>query len=253
MSGSWAVITGASSGLGVEYAERLAREGANVLLVARRQGHLDEVAGRVRARYGVLAETFPVDLTDPAGRAALIARLAALDVSHLVNNAGFGTMGRFHETDPGRMGQEMELNTVALTELTRAVVPGMVARGSGAVVQVASTAAFQPIPTMAVYAATKAYVMRLGIALWEELHETGVRVVVICPGPTETEFFATAGNDSVMRLRRTPPQVVDTTMRALQAHRPIVVDGWANAAMAFATRFAPVRLQARLARRVATI
>lgn len=243
---------GASSGLGVEFAERLAADGANVLLVARRADLLEAVAERVRSHFGVLAETHPADLTDPAQRAALVTRMAELDVSHLVNNAGFGTMGAFAEIEPERMSQEMELNMVALTELTRAVVPGMVARGSGAIIQVASTAAFQPIPTMAVYAATKAYVKRLGVALWEELRETGVRVVVICPGPTETEFFATAGDDAVMRRRRTPAQVVETTMRALAAHRPLVVDGLPNAAMALATRLAPVALQARLARVVAS-
>lgn len=246
------MITGASSGLGVEYADRLAGEGTNVLLVARRTGHLEEVAEDIRARHGVEAEAHPADLTLAGERAELIRRMSELDVSHLVNNAGFGTMGNFHETDPGRIDQEVQLNVMALTDLTRAVVPGMVARGAGAVIQVASTAAFQPLPTMAVYAATKAYVLRFGTALWEELHSTGVRVVVICPGPTDTEFFHKAGDDSVMRTRRTPGQVVDTTMRALRAHRPVAVDGLPNAAMAFATRLAPLGVQARVARRVAT-
>lgn len=252
MNDSWAVVTGASSGLGVEFADRLAAEGANLLLVARREDLLDSVAARLRSRYGVRAESHPADLTDPAARADLRKRLAELDVSHLVNNAGFGTMGAFVDADPRRMSDELELNMVALTELTRAVAPGMVHRGAGAIINVASTAAFQPIPTMAVYAATKAYVMRLGIALWEELRPTGVRVVVICPGPTATDFFATAGDDGVMRRRRTPAQVVDTTMRALAAHRPLAVDGLPNAAMALATRLTPVGIQARLARLVAS-
>lgn len=245
------MVTGASSGLGVGFAERLASEGTNVLLVARRRDLLEKVAESIRGR-GVEAEVWPADLTDRGERARLAARMAELDVSHLVNNAGFGTMGEFKDTAPDRVSDEMELNMVALTELTRSVLPHMVARGAGAVINVASTAAFQPIPTMAVYAASKAYVMRFTIALWEELYSTGVRAIVICPGPTDTEFFANAGDDGVMRRRRTIAQVVETTFAGLRAHRPMVVDGPTNAAMALATRLVPMHLQARFARLVAT-
>ena len=252
MSDSWAVVTGASSGLGVGFAERLADEGTNVLLVARRRDLLEDVAEAIRARGRVRAEVWPADLTDRAERARLVARMAELDVSHLVNNAGFGTMGEFKDAAPERVIDEMELNMVALTELTRGVLPHMVERGAGAIINVASTAAFQPIPTMAVYAASKAYVMRFTIAIWEELYSTGVRAIVICPGPTDTEFFANAGDDGVMRRRRTITQVVDTTFAGLRAHRPMVVDGPTNAAMALATRLVPMHLQARFARLVAT-
>lgn len=248
MSNPWAVVTGASSGLGVAYARRLASEGVNVVLVARTESKLRQVA---EALTGVETRVIAADLTDPADRLRVGEACADLDVSHLINNAGFGTIGEFASIEPERVSQEMALNMVAVTELARRLIPGMVARGSGAVVNVASTAAFQPIPTMAVYAATKAYVVRLSVALWQELHSTGVRVLAICPGPTETEFFANAGNADVMRSRRTPEQVVDTTWAALKAHQPVVVDGARNKAMAFATRFAPVSLQARLAREVA--
>lgn len=252
MNDSWAVVTGASAGLGVAFARRLAAEGANVVLVARSADKLARVASELESEFGVSALALPTDLSDPAARAALAEDLSGRTVSHLVNNAGFGTMGDFADADPARMTQELELNAVALTALSRAVLPGMIRRGRGAIVNVASTAAFQPIPTMAVYAATKAYVLRFTIALWEELHPTGVRAIAICPGPTETAFFANAGNDAVMGSRRTPEQVVDTTFDGLSRHRPYVVDGSRNAAMAFATRFAPTRLQAALARRVAT-
>ena len=252
MSRSWAVVTGASSGLGVGYAERLAAEGNNVLLVARRRDLLESVASSIRATSGVAAGIWPAGLTDRDERAKLAARMAGVGVCHLVNNAGFGTMGHFKDASPDRVSDEMELNMVALTELTRSVLPHMVARGAGAIINVASTAAFQPIPTMAVYAASKAYVMRFTIALWEELYSTGVRAIVICPGPTDTEFFANAGDDGVMRRRRTISQVVETTFAGLRAHRPLLVDGPQNAAMALATRLVPVHLQARFARMVAT-
>ncbi|MHA6525855.1 SDR family NAD(P)-dependent oxidoreductase [Tessaracoccus sp. G1721] len=251
-SNTWAVVTGASSGLGVGYAQRLASEGVNVLLVARRRDLLESVAETIRSTHGVAAEVWPADLTIRDERSRLAARMAELDVSHLVNNAGFGTMGHFKDASPDRVSDEMELNMVALTELTRAVLPHMVGRGAGAIINVASTAAFQPIPTMAVYAASKAYVMRFTIALWEELYSTGVRAIVICPGPTDTEFFANAGDDGVMKRRRTIDQVVETTFAGLKAHRPMVVDGPVNALMAAATRLVPMHMQARVARLVAT-
>lgn len=252
MSQSWAVVTGASAGLGVAFARRLASEGAGVILVARSADKLGQVAEELTGTYGVPTRVVPVDLSDRDARADLVAELRDTPTSHLINNAGFGTMGEFAEADPARITQELELNTVALTELTRAVVPGMIERGRGAIVNVASTGAFQPIPTMAVYAATKAYVLRFSIALWEELRPSGVRAIAICPGPTETSFFANAGNDAVMGHRRTPEQVVETTFSGLRRHRPYVVDGARNGALAFATRFAPAGLQASLARRVAT-
>ncbi len=252
MQNSWAVVTGASSGLGVTFAEKVASEGVNVLLAARTAGPMEELAARLQERHGVETLVVPVDLSDREARGALVDRLHGMDISYLINNAGFATIGDFAEADPDRMLQEKELNMVALTQLARAVAPGMISRGRGAIINVASTAAFQPIPTMAVYAATKAYVLRLTIALWEELFHTGVRAIAICPGPTDTPFFAEAGDDSKMAKRRTPAQVVETTFAGLGRHQPYVVDGASNALMAFATRLAPVRLQAALARWVAT-
>ncbi|MFT3887847.1 MAG: SDR family oxidoreductase [Arachnia sp.] len=251
-STSWAVITGASAGLGVAFAERLASEGADVWLAARSQDKLEEVAAGIRARHGVQTRVSPVDLSDAAARRGFVDEVGAARVTHLVNNAGFGSMGDFATLAADRLGQEMQLNMVALTELTRAVLPGMLERDRGAVINVASTAAFQPIPTMAVYAASKAYVLRLSIALWGELKGTGVRALAICPGPTETAFFANAGNDQVMGNRRTPEQVVDTTFEALRRNRPFAVDGASNATMAFANRLAPTWLAVSLARRIAT-
>lgn len=252
MSSTWAVVTGASSGLGVAFAHRLAAEGADVVLAARSGDRLEEVAADIRARHGVRTRVVPVDLSAPDGRASFVDDVSRIGVSHLINNAGFGSIGEMAELDAVRLTAEVELNVVALTQLTRAVLPGMVTRQRGAIVNVASTAAFQPIPTMAVYAASKAYVLRMSIALWEEVRATGVRVLAICPGPTDTAFFTNAGDGAVMQKRRTPAQVVDATWHGLRRHQPFVVDGLSNKAMAFATRLAPVPLQAALARQVAT-
>lgn len=252
MNNAWAVVTGASSGLGVAFADRIASEGVGVVLVARREDKLREVAADLRRRRGVDTDVVAADLSTQEGVQKVIDAMEGRELAYLVNNAGFGTLGDFEQADESRIASELNLNVVALTQLSRAAAPGMVERGRGAIINVASTAAFQPIPRMAVYAASKAYVLRLTIALWSELHPTGVRALAICPGPTETEFFANAGNDAVMADRRTPAQVVDTTFTALKQHRPYVVDGVRNTVMAFATRLAPTRLQAKLAEFVAT-
>lgn len=252
MKNTWAVVTGGSSGLGIAFAERLAAEGADIWLAARSEDKLRGVAEGLESRFGVATRVSVVDLSDGGARADFIGEVRAAQVSHLVNNAGFAQLGDFAESDPARTTQMLELNVVALTELTHAVLPWMLARGRGAIINVASTAAFQPTPSMSAYAASKAYVLRLTAALWEELKGTGVRAIASCPGPTETEFWTAAGNDSVMTRRRTPEQVVDVTFRALKKNRPFVVDGAANRVMAFSTRLAPVRAQTAIAHFITT-
>lgn len=247
MSSAWAVVTGASAGLGTHYAERLAQEGSDLVLAARNTERLEEVAGDLRRRHGVRVEVRGVDLSTESARAGFVEEIRSMPVHTLINNAGFGSVGDFVELDAGRVAREVSLNAGALTELSHAVAGPMVARGRGAIVNVASTAAFQAMPGMAVYAATKNYVLQFSVGLWAELHDTGVRVLAVCPGPTDTSFFANAGNDSVLRRRRRPEQVIDTTFRALAAHRPFVVDGARNAIVAFSNRLVPRSLSARLA------
>ncbi|MDO5093003.1 MAG: SDR family oxidoreductase [Propionibacteriaceae bacterium] len=251
MSG-WAVVTGASSGLGAAYARELARQGANLILVARSTGKLSGLADELRTRHRVDVEVWPCDLTNRGGRAVLVADLASRKIHTLINSAGFGTLGDFVDLEAERILSEVELNVVALTELTRTVLPGMKARGRGAIVNLASTASFQPIPGFATYAATKAYVLRLSVALWAELRETDVRVLAVCPGPTDTGFFSAAGNDDVMAERRTVDQVVATTFKALRRRKPYVVDGVRNTVLAEATRLAPTRFASALSNWVAT-
>lgn len=246
----YALITGASGGLGEAFARHYAANGHDLVLVARRQDKLQALADELTAAHQVRAVVHAMDLSaDGAGR-ELGGWLAAegLEVDVLVNNAGFGSLGDFIELDPDRVHQEFSLNCATLTDLTRALVPAMTGRGSGTVVNIASTAAFQPIPTMAVYAATKAYVLRFSEALWSELKPKGVKVVAVCPGPTETDFFANAGDDSAMTRRRTPDEVVASTVKALEKGRPSVVDGRFNAAQAILAKISPARVALPIAR-----
>lgn len=252
MTNTWAVVTGGSSGLGVAFAERLAAEGADIWLAARREDMLREVASRLEADFGVATRVSVVDLSDADARRTFAAEVRAAKVSHLVNNAGFAQIGPFAESDPEGTTEMLELNVVAFTEMVHAVLPGMLEARRGAIINVASLAAFQPTPSMSAYGASKAYVLRLSAALWQELKGTGVRVVASCPGPTETGFWAAAGNDSVMKRRRSPEQVVDVTLEALRRNRPVVVDGGMNRLMAFATRLAPVQAQTAIASLVTT-
>lgn len=252
MTTSWAVVTGASGGLGEGFARELARQGANIVLVARNEGKLQAVARSLREDHGVETEVKAVDLADRDERTALVDSLRSREVHTLVNNAGVGSLGPFASFTKERVLKEVELNVVALTELSHMVAPGMLERDRGAIINVASTAAFQPIPDMAVYAATKSYVLSLSCALWGEYRKTGVRVVCIAPGPTDTSFFDNAGDDTVMSRRRTVEQVVTSTFAALRARQPYVVDGLWSKVMAQATRFAPTPLAVRVARHVAT-
>lgn len=247
---TWAVVTGASGGLGRAYARYLASCGLGVVLTGRREAELHNLASELKELWAATTLVRRCDLADPSDRAALLDELSDLEVDTLVNNAGFGMIGAVAESDAKRLSDMVTLNCVALTDLTRAVLPGMVRRGRGSIINVASTAAFQPIPTMAAYAASKAYVLRFTEGLWAEIAGTGVRTVAICPGPTDTAFFEAAGNNAVMSKRRTPEQVVQTTFSALRANRPAVVDGPANALLAVASRLVPTRMALRVARLV---
>jgi short-subunit dehydrogenase len=246
-----ALITGASSGIGEAFARALAARGDDVVLVARSAGRLDALAADLSAKHGVRAHVLPADLADPAAVDALVAELAAreLTIATLVNNAGFGTHGQFASLDAARERDEVIVNALAPVQLTRALLPAMIARKSGAIVNVASTAAFQPVPYMAVYGATKAFLLSYSEALAEEVRAHGVRVVALCPGQTDTEFFAGIDEARVGRARTTR-QVVDTALQALERGKVVAVDGFANYALANSVRFVPRRLVARVAARM---
>jgi short-subunit dehydrogenase len=172
-----------------------------------------------------------------------------LQIDVLINNAGFGMFARLHEADLARVSAMVQLNVAALTELTTALIPGMIARDTGAIVNVASTAAFQPVPYMSVYGATKAYVLSFTEALWAETRGTAVRVTTLCPGATDTEFFSVAGEDASLGRRMTPEEVVETAFRALDRRRATVITGLRNRILAHSTRLAGRQTVARMAER----
>ena len=242
-----ALVTGASAGLGVEFARQLSKRGWRLVLAARRKERLEELAAELGN-----ARTVTTDLNVPGATKRLIANIesAGEQVDLLINNAGFGLRGYFAEQDPSRLRQMIDLNCGALTELCRAVLPGMIERRSGAILNVASTAAFQPGPGMAVYYATKAFVLSFSEALHEEAKPHGVKVTALCPGPTRTEFGDVAGFDDTTGLTRISMDaepVIRRGLAALESNRAVVITGTLNRAIAFSTRFAPRSLARKIA------
>lgn len=237
-----ALVTGASAGLGMDFARALAAQGHDLILTARRRDRLDALAAELRAEYGVAVETIAADLAEPGAAARLIAEIGrrGLAVNWLVNNAGFGLSGSFAEQDRARIGAMIEVNCRALVELCHAVLPGMIQMRSGGILNVASTAAFQPGPGAAVYYASKAFVLSFSQALHEEVRRHKVKVAAICPGPTATEFFDAAGSGA--RLRRVaadPAPVIRDGLAALRANRAVKISGAGNAFAAGAVKFLP--------------
>jgi short-subunit dehydrogenase len=234
-----ALITGASAGLGVEFARQLSKRGHRLVLAARRKDRLDALAKELGN-----ARAVAIDLSKANAAAKLMADLEAAgeQVEILVNNAGFGLIGRFAERDPKRERQMIDLNVGALTDLCRAVAPGMIKRKSGAILNVASTAAFQPGPKMAVYFATKAFVLSFTEALHEELMPHGVKVTCLCPGPTRTEFGEVAGfggNGAFDKMAMEAGEVVEAGLKGMDRNRAVIVPGLVNKIGAISTRFAP--------------
>lgn len=237
--GKVAVITGASAGLGAEFARQLARRGTRLVLVARREDRLRALADEVGN-----ARVIPADLSVHDAAERLMADLDAAGdaVDLLINNAGFGQIGRFAALDAGRQREMIDLNIGSLTDLCRAFAPRMIERKSGGILNVASTAAFQPGPNMAVYFATKAYVLSFTEALHEELKPHGVHVTALCPGPTRTEFGDVAGfggNGMFDRVAMTAKPVVAAGLAGLDRNQAVVVPGLVNKIGAASTRFAP--------------
>jgi hypothetical protein len=232
-----ALVTGASSGLGEEFARQLAERGYDLVIVARRKDRLEKLA----AELGGNVEVLEADLTAAAGLAAVQARLAKGDIDMLVNNAGFGTNGVFADLPVERELQEIDLNVRALTQLCHAALGPMRARRSGTIINVGSTASYQPIPFMATYAATKAYVLHLSEALHEEAKADGVTVTCLCPGFTRTEFHEQAGvTASGMMFRyATAESVVKAALKAAKSGSAIALTGTMNKISANLGRVSP--------------
>ncbi len=247
---SLAVITGASSGLGAIFADQLAKRGHSLVLAGRDETRLKAVAQKV----GGNVELVVGDLGTAHGVDALVAHLDGRDIDVLVNNAGFGTYGPFAEIDAGREHELLAVNVDALVRLTHAVLPGMLARGRGGILNVASTIAFQPGTYQATYGASKAFVLSLSQALWAETRGTGVTVTALCPGPTRTGFVDALGSDvshtAIYRRLAAPEPVVAAGLRALDRGRAVVIPGWRYRVMATGGRLAPGWLSALISGRM---
>jgi uncharacterized protein len=225
------LITGASSGIGEAFARRLAERGDNLLLVARSEDKLINLCNALGRTSRIHAQYFAIDLSRPESPARLFEETEKRDlqINLLINNAGFGSMGEFATLPLETELNMIDLNVRALVELTHLFLQPMRARKNGQILNVASTAAFQPVPYMTTYAATKAFVLSFSEALWEENRAHGVQVMALCPGVTETGFFAASKMDRPpARVSQTPDEVVDTALRALKRGKSHVISGWTN-------------------------
>ncbi|MFF3115470.1 SDR family NAD(P)-dependent oxidoreductase [Kitasatospora sp. NPDC057904] len=245
--GQTTLITGASAGLGAEFARQLAARGSDLVLVARRRDRLEALAGELRDRHRVRVHVLAVDLAeaDPGQRLVRHVEQLGVHVTSVINNAGFGTFGLFHEADPARMRQEIAVDVTAVADISRAFIERLRTAGRGILVNVASMAAYQPNPRMALYGATKAFVLSLTEALWEESRGTGLRVLALSPGATRTEFFEVVGTDRAAGGTRlaAPADVVRAALAALDRRNPppSVIAGRMNRVMASLARLAPRR------------
>ncbi len=244
--GITALVTGASSGIGKAMARLLAAEGANLVLTARSLSRLEQEARDLQDRYGVRVRSFAGDLSWPEIPLRLFefTEQQGLEVDLLVNNAGLGHYGPFDAMDPREVRALLDLNVQALVSLTYLFLPGMLRRGKGGVLNVASTAGFQPIPNLAIYAASKAFVLNFSEALWSECKGRGVRVFCLCPGNTLTRFHQTAGiAKSQMFFSTSAPDVARFALRKfLLSGRPSAIFGFWNKMMIYAERLVPRRL-----------
>ncbi|MEP9395116.1 SDR family oxidoreductase [Gordonia sp. VNQ95] len=250
-SGKSVLITGASSGIGRAFAYRAGAAGASLVLVARRTETLHRIADELRREYGAAVVVLPSDLATPGAAVRLWEALRDQDIriDVLVNNAGIGIHGDLGAGSVAAVTTQTQLNITTLAELTALALPDMLARDAGTVINVASTAAYQPVPHMAVYAATKAFVLSFTRAVWAETRNTGVRVLAVSPGATDTEFFDTAGDDASLGNRRHPDDVVDSALAGWARGTHSVVDGCSNAWLANLAPRLPIRVALTAAER----
>jgi hypothetical protein len=254
------IVTGASSGLGAEFARQLAARGANLVLVARRADRLESLAAELTRTHGVTATAIARDLGQPDAGRTLRAELESrgIHATGLVNNAGFGTSDAFTDEDPDRLQSMIALNVSALVDLSRAYIDPLTAADTGILINTASLLGFQPIPYMGAYSATKAFVLNFTESLWEEAHGTNLRVLAVCPGAMQTEFFDVAGNQSadLGTKRATPEQVVKIALDTLDrrsAPPSVVTNGRSLVLLGkLLPRRAMVRLLGWMARRSRT-
>jgi uncharacterized protein len=250
--GKTALITGASVGIGRAFAGELAKRGMSLVLVARSREILESLAETLRKDHQVQVLVIAADLSQPTTVSQIEQQLVEreITVDLLVNNAGFMTYGHFEKISPAEDHAEVMVNVAAVVDLCHAILPGMLERKSGAIINLASIVAFQPVPYMSVYAATKAFVLSFSMALAEEVRTRGVRVVALCPGPTATELFVRSKSTEVVRIgSHSPEQVVSTALQALERGRELIVDGWKNTLLTYFSSVLPRAFTAKMAAR----
>jgi short-subunit dehydrogenase len=250
-----ALVTGASGGIGEEFARRLAADGYDLALVARSHSRLEEIADSLRQAHGARVDVLAIDLSHPSGPARVLEQLgqhqSRLDV--LINNAGYGLAGEFAVAPELEILGQIQLNVAALTQVSRLVLPGMLLRRRGRILNVGSTAAFQPGPRMAVYFATKAFVLSFSEAIAYEVRGSGVSVTCLCPGPVATGFMSRAQLESSRLFRRGAmpvEQCVDAGYRALLRGQTLCIPGMSNKLLVWSERFAPRWVVTRIAARM---
>jgi short-subunit dehydrogenase len=248
--GKWAMVTGASAGIGAALARELAAGGANLVLTARRGVQLSALADELSVKHHIQAETLVADLSqrDAPGQIFAFTEGRHIAVDLLANNAGFGAYGEFHRVPAERFLDMIQVNISAVVHLTHLYLPGMISRRRGDILIVASTAAFQAVPYITVYAATKAFDLHFAEGLAEEVRQYGIRVCGLCPGSTDTEFFQVAGQrPHTRRPSETAEKVARVGLEALVAGKSSVISGFANWLGAETERFVPRRLVTRIA------
>ena len=251
-----ALVTGSSAGIGREITRVLAARGYDLILVARRRKALEELASELASAFGVISYVIPIDFGDSASPSRLAAEVAAkrFELEVLVNNAGFGDVGPFADADLAKLLAMVQVNVLAVTELTRLILPSMRKHGRGKILNVGSTAGFQPGPLMAVYYATKAYVNSWSEALANELAGTGITVTILNPGPTESEFAAVSrmANTRLLKSRKmmTGRSVAEAGVRGMMRGQPVVIPGVQNKLMVFGERLLPRSWVVKIVRRL---
>jgi len=248
-SGKWALITGASAGIGVAFAKELALGGANLVLTARRKDRLEDLARGLAENYKIGAEVIAADLADSNAPEKIFAftKEKGIKIELLINNAGFGQYGEFPTIELQRLLDMVQVNCSAVVHLTRLFLPQMIHRKRGDVLILASTASFQAVPYISTYAATKAFDLLFAEGLAEEMKPYGIRVCALCPGSTESEFHAVAGQEKFLRNAETAEKVAHTGLKALAAGKSYVISGFGNYLGAHGERLVPRRFVTKIA------
>jgi uncharacterized protein len=251
-SGKWALITGASAGIGVAFAKELALGGTKLVLTARREDRLKSLAHQLAATYKVQTEVFPADLAASNGPEKIFAftQEKGIEIDLLVNNAGFGRYGEFPAVEKQRLLDMVQVNCAAVVNLTRLYLPAMIARKRGGVLILASTASFQAVPYISTYAATKAFDLLFAEGLAEEMKPHGIRVCALCPGSTESEFHVVSGQEKFKHRVESAEKVARTGLKALAAGKSYVISGLGNYLGAHGERLVPRRFVTKVAARM---